>query len=110
MAQIAPAIFLDDSMPHLSSEMITEAFLTVSPKEASAYLAHYSWGGEILGKMNPRLRANIEGQHVVEAQSPALIQGARRKIAEFIRDKDRQGVINLRQINAKVIGDAKTGS
>ncbi len=106
VSAIVPSIFLDDSLPLLPDPVLTEAFLTPTPQEAGHYLATFAWGDTVMRRLNPRLQEAIAPHQRPRLVNPNLAALARNKIADFVRDQDRRGQIDLRKINNVVIGQA----
>lgn len=97
-------IFLDDALPHLPVEMVTEALLSVSPEEAGQYLAPYDWSGGLLDRLSPRLSEAIRQSMKRRAElSPELGDTARVKIAAFVKKAHLNGQIDLASINSKLL-------
>ena len=102
---LVATIFLDDCLPLLNNEMLTEIFLSIPPMEAAAYLEHHSWGEEVLQRINPRIKTSIAAHRVKSVlDNKAFVQAASRKIAVFIKEKDAEGKIDLKSLNEKLMG------
>lgn len=104
LLKLAPAIFLDESLLHLDSETITEAFLEVSPKDAAAYLGKYPWGSEVINKMNPRLKDAVEKYTLAQHKDETGAIHARNKLTKYVRNKTATGQIDINLINRKILG------
>ena len=102
---LVATVFLDDCLPLLTDDMLTELFLAIPPMEAAAYLEHHSWGDGVLGRINPRIKASISAHRVKSVlDNKAFVQAASRKIAAFIKEKDAEGRIDLKSLNEKLMG------
>lgn len=109
LQSVAPNVFLDDALPLLNDEILTELMLMVTPQEAGAYLNGFSWGSGVLKRVNPRLQDTIK-PYMNANMAPNLnaISNARRKIAEFVKEQDHNGKIDLRSLNVQlIIGQGK---
>lgn len=102
LEKLAPKIFLDESLAHLDSVMLTETFLEVSPKEAAHYLKGHQWGDQVLSKLNPKVKSNIV-KFWAQDVDLTLVNKAREKIAHSIRGFDAKGNINLKNLNMSLL-------
>lgn len=104
LQSVAPNVFLDDALPLLADDILTEALLTISPQEAGAYLAGFGWGGGVLKRISPRLQDTIKPYMSNNgAGNPVTVSSARKKIAEFVKEQDHMGKIDLRSLNVQLI-------
>ncbi len=105
MHQLAPAVFLDDSLPLLPPAVLAETLLVVAPEEAAHYLAAFPWAAQVLAKVSPRLAEAIK-MHMpaTPVEDSPLARSARVKIAAFVRKQHAIGTIDLRQINTPLVG------
>ena len=100
---VSPRIFLDAALTYLPDDILTEAFLSLSPKVAAAYLDGLEGKKELLGRLKPRLAEAI-GRYLNTGKPDKLLAGeARERIAAFVKEKDAQGAIDLAKINAQVV-------
>lgn len=108
MASLAPTMFLADTLPLLSAEVLTEAFLTVTPEEAGQFLASFRWSQQVLDKINPRLAEGIRRNiPMVPPEDSRLARAAHEKIGGFVKKLHAQGTIDLRTLNARLMeGDS----
>ena len=107
VAAVSPSMFLDDSLPYLPVDLLTEALLAVSPEEAAAYLASFPWGPETLLRVSSRLAETIRLHWPASPhESARAARQAREKIAAFVKRHHAQGTIDLRQLNARLVGEA----
>jgi len=104
LSSLAPVIFLDDSLPLMPDEVLTEAFLTLAPQEAGHYLASFEWSSKLIKRLNPRLQDSIMPYYSPKSVNPNLVQSARKKMANFIKVQDQRGVIDLKTLNTSIIG------
>jgi flagellar motor switch protein FliG len=104
LTSLAPVIFLDDSLPMLGDDILTEAFLSLSPQESGNYLASFEWGLKVLKRLNPRLQDAITPYYSPKAVNTNYVQAARKKMATFVKSQDQRGVIDLRTLNSTLIG------
>lgn len=104
LQSVAPNVFLDDALPLMNDEILTELMLMVTPQEAGAYLTGFSWGTGVLKRINPRLGDTIK-PYMTPNAAPNLnvVSNARRKIAEFVKEQDHIGKIDLRSLNVQLI-------
>jgi len=104
LQSVAPNVFLDDALPLLADDILTEALLTITPQEAGAYLAGFNWGSGVLKRISPRLQDTIKPYMSSSGLSnPITVASARKKIAEFVKEQDHLGKIDLRSINVQLI-------
>lgn len=100
---VSPRIFLDAALKFVPDDFLTEAFLTLSPRAAAAYLDGIEEKKDILGRMKPRLAESIS-RYLNSAKPDKLLAGeARAQIAAYVKEKDAQGAIDLAKINAQVV-------
>ncbi len=101
---LAPYIFLDESLLHLDSESLTEAFLEVPPKDAATYLLNFEWREKVIERLNQRLQDSIRHHlKTTEGTSEAIVSAVRGRIASFVKRKNQAGHINLKAINQKLL-------
>jgi flagellar motor switch protein FliG len=104
LQSVAPNVFLDDALPLLADDVLTEALLTISPQEAGAYLGGFNWGVGVLKRISPRLQDTIKPyMSSNSAGNPVTVSSARKKIAEFVKEQDHLGKIDLRSLNVQLI-------
>ncbi len=104
LQSVAPNVFLDDALPMLADDILTEALLTISPQEAGAYLGGFNWGSGVLKRISPRLQDTIKPYMSNSGGSnQATVSSARKKIAEFVKEQDHMGKIDLRSLNVQLI-------
>jgi len=104
LQSVAPNVFLDDALPLLTDDVLTEALLNISPQEAGAYLGGFEWGGGVLKRISPRLQDTIKPyMSTNNAANPITVGSARKKIAEFVKEQDHLGKIDLRSLNVQLI-------
>jgi flagellar motor switch protein FliG len=104
LQSVAPNVFLDDALPMLADDILTEALLTISPQEAGAYLGGFNWGTGVLKRISPRLQDTIKPYMSNSGGSNQVtISSARKKIAEFVKEQDHMGKIDLRSLNVQLI-------
>lgn len=101
---VAPSVFLDDALPLMNDEFLTEVLLNVTPQEAGAYLTGFNWGSAVLKRINPRLQDTIKPYMLGNGHSnPNVVSNARKKIADFVKEQDQVGKIDLRGLNLQLI-------
>ncbi len=101
---MAPAVFLDDALPLLPVEVLTEALLLITPEEAGQYLAGFSWSGDVLAKINPRLAEAIKKQMpLVPLDGSKGARIAHEKFSAYIKRLHADGTIDLRKINSSLV-------
>ena len=104
LQSVAPNVFLDDALPMLADDILTEALLTISPQEAGAYLGGFNWGTGVLKRISPRLQDTIKPYMSNSGGSNQVtVSSARKKIAEFVKEQDHMGKIDLRSLNVQLI-------
>jgi hypothetical protein len=96
---VATRIFLDASLAKLPDDILTEAFLLVTPKAAAAYIDSLEGQVEVLQRLKPRLQDAIKQFMGSPLLDRSLVKEARQTISQFIKDKDKQGTIDLGKIN-----------
>lgn len=102
LSSMAPRIFLDASLNKIPDEILTEAFLQVSPRAAAAYIDSLSGEVEIMSRLKPRLQEAIRRYSGQDLLDLALIKEARQIIAQYIKERDVAGSIDLGEINASL--------
>ncbi len=103
LSAMAPRMFLDASLAKIPDEVLTEAFLQVTPKAAAAYIDSLAGEIEVMSRLKPRLQEAIKryiGQDLVDL---GLVKEARSTISQYIKDRDAAGVIDLGKINASLL-------
>src|SRR5690606_1378465 len=105
IGMVSPHIVLDSSLLAIPDDLLTEAFLSVSPEDGGAYLASFEEGETIRARLNPKLGASLAKHMTAEnAAKTARVERAREKIAEFVKRKDAEGLISLKKINMRILG------
>ncbi|MGE0173755.1 MAG: hypothetical protein AB7T49_13240 [Oligoflexales bacterium] len=105
MKDIGANVFLDESVLYMSTAVLNDAFLTISPKEAAAFLGAHLWGDKALAKLDPRLKESIEKQRTTAVLSNTALQtDAREKLANYIKQLHLGGKVDLVSINSKLLG------
>lgn len=99
---VGAKMFLDASLVKLPEDLLTEAFLLVTPKAAAAYLDSLDGQVDVLQRLKPRLQEVIRPFMGAALLDRNQVKEARQVIAQFVKDKDRQGVIDLAKINHKL--------
>jgi hypothetical protein len=100
---VSPRIFLDAALRFLPDDVLTEAFLSLNPRSAAAYLDGVDDRKDVLARLKPRLAESI-GRYLNAGKPDKLLAGeARAQIAAFVKEKDAQGAIDLAKINAQVV-------
>lgn len=102
LRNLAPAVFLDDSLPLLSNEMLEEVLMLVPPDEAAHYLSGYPWATNLLSRINPRLADAIRKKLPGAQSDSELAFKAREKMSQFIKNQHLSGKIDLIAINTKL--------
>ncbi len=96
---VGAKMFLDASLAKLPEDLLTEAFLLVTPKAAAAYLDSLDGQVDVLRRLKPRLQEVIKPFMGAALLDRNQVKEARQAISQFVKDKDRQGVIDLAKIN-----------
>lgn len=102
MESLLPGIFLDETLLFVSPEVLTEAFLEIHPQEAAMYLAQFDGGKKVLERLNPRISNNMKKFLNIEKDDDTIMR-VRNKIADFIRKKDGEGLVDLKSITLSLI-------
>jgi len=100
---VGSRLFLDASLAKLPENFLTEAFLLISPKAAAAYLDSLEGQVDVFRRLNPRLQDAIKQHRGAQELDYAMVQDARQVISQYFKEKDRQGVIDLGQINNSLL-------
>lgn len=96
---VGAKMFLDASLAKLPEDILTEAFLLVTPKAAAAYLDSLDGQVDVFRRLKPKLQEVIKPFMGAAMLDRNQVKEARQVIAQFVKDKDRQGVIDLATIN-----------
>jgi len=102
LATMAPEMFLDESLLYVPEDVLTEAFMRVSPAEGASYLLSFTDGRKVSDRLKPKLRDAIKKTSIYEP-NPDLAGRTRETIAAFIKAKHNSGALDLRRINENLI-------
>jgi hypothetical protein len=103
LASVGSRMFLDVSLAVVPENLLTEAFLLISPKAAANYIDSLEGQVSIFKRLNPRLQEAIKPHRGMQTLDNGLIQDARQAISQYFKEKDREGVIDLGRINSSLL-------
>lgn len=101
---IAPAVFLDESLAYIDDASLTEAFLTAEPAELAEYLLSFPGGRQVFDRLNKRVQESMQAYlRWGRDADPRRAGVARQAIANYVKQLDAKGTVNLRAINEKLL-------
>jgi hypothetical protein len=104
MDDLAPLIFLDETLLYLDDDTLTEVFLEVSPRDAAGYLSNFEWAGQVVEKLKPRVQEPIKKILArAETFDSNVLTVVRGRIADFVRRRQSTGGIDLTAINRQIL-------
>jgi hypothetical protein len=102
LSSMTPRIFLDASLSKIPDDILNEVMLQISPKAAAAYIHSLPSDIEIMSRLKPRVQESIKRFIGQETLDVTLVKEARQAIAQYIKDRDAAGEIDLGKINSSL--------